>query len=182
VAACGNRPALDFLGTDLSNQDFGRRLELTDHEGRRRSLDDFRGKVVALSFGYTHCPDVCPTTLSDTAAALALLSPKDAARVQVLFVTVDPERDSAEMLKHYVPYFHPTFLGLRGSEAELAAVTKEFKVFRRKHVMPGANGYTVDHTAGSFVFDTTGKLRLLLPFAMSPQDMAHDLGLMLRGG
>lgn len=180
LAACGKSTVMDFRGTDISDENFGKRLALTDQDGVARTLDGFRGKLVVLFFGYTHCPDVCPTTLSDTAAALAMLTPEEAARVQVLFVTVDPERDSAEMLRKYVPYFHPSFLGLRGTPEQIAAVAKEFRIFYRKHALPGVTGYSVDHTAGSYVIDQDGRLRLLLPYAMPPADMAHDLRLLLR--
>lgn len=182
LAACSPGPQVAFRGTDISHERFGKRLDLVDHNGVRRGLGDFKGKVVVLFFGYVHCPDVCPTTLSDVAAAMRLLSPSEAKRVQVLFVTVDPARDSADLLKDYVPYFHESFLGLRGSEAEVAQAAKEFQVFYRRHSIPGANGYNVDHTAGSYVLDERGKLRLLLAFAMSPDDMAHDLRILLRDG
>jgi protein SCO1 len=182
LAACGSAQSPDFRGTDITGVDFGKHLELTDHHGQPRRLADFKGKLVVLFFGYTHCPDVCPTTLSDTASALRQLTPDEAARVQVLFVTVDPERDSVELLRQYVPYFNPTFLGLWGTPAQVSAAAKEFRVFYRKHQEPGVNGYTVDHTAGSYVLDAAGRLRLLLPFALPAEDMAHDLRLLLRAG
>ncbi len=179
LLGCSQVERPDFRGTDISDQPFGRELRLTDHNGQMRTLDDFRGKVVVLFFGYTHCPDVCPTTLSDTAQAFSLLTPDEAARIQVLFVTVDPERDTPEMLRQYVPYFHTSFLGLHGDAEEVAEVTREFRVFYRKHQLPGATGYTVDHTAGSYGIDARGRLRLLMPFGHSPEDMAHDLRLLL---
>ncbi|TNF55958.1 MAG: SCO family protein [Gammaproteobacteria bacterium] len=182
IAACSPAPKADFKGTDITGADFGRSLNLTDHNGVHRSLEDFRGKVVVLFFGYTHCPDVCPTTLSDVAMALRQLPPEQAARVQVLFVSVDPERDTAEMLSQYVPYFHPDFLGLLGSQDEVAAAAKEFRIVYRKHVEEGATGYLVDHTAGSYMLDAEGNLRLFLPFAQPAPDIAHDLGLLLAEG
>ncbi len=169
-----------FKATDISGAAFGRRLDLTDHNGVRRRLDDFRGKLIVLFFGYTHCPDVCPTTLSDVAAAMAMLTPEEAARVQVLFVTVDPERDQPDMLKQYVPYFHPTFLGLYGTPEEVAAAASEFRIHYRRHVEPGASDYLVDHTAGSYVLDQQARLRLFQPYAQPPADIAHDLRLLLR--
>ncbi len=175
LCGCGQTKQIDFRGTDISGAGFGRRLELTDHNGVRRTLADFRGKLVVLFFGYTHCPDVCPTTLADMAAAFALMPPAEAAQVQVLFVSVDPERDAPEILKEYVPYFHPSFLGLYGTPAEVAAAAREFRVHYRKHIEPGASDYLVDHTAGSFVLDRNGRLRLFLPFAQPPADIAHDL-------
>jgi len=179
-AACSPSPAPEFKGTDISGADFGRQLELTDHNGVRRSLEDFRGKLIVLFFGYTHCPDVCPTTLSDVAMAFRQMQPGEVARVQVLFVSVDPERDTPAMLKEYVPYFHPSFLGLYGSPGEVAAAAREFRIVYRKHVEPGATGYLVDHTAGSYVLDGRGRLRLFLPFAQPAPDIAHDLRLLLR--
>ena len=180
LAACSPIPNAEFKGTDITGVDFGRQLNLTDHNGVRRSLDDFRGKLIVLFFGYTHCPDVCPTTLADVAMALRQLPPESAARVQVLFVSVDPERDTPELLKAYVPYFDPAFLGLHGTPEEVAAAAKEFRIAYRKHVEPGAAGYLVDHTAGSYVLDGKGRLRLFLPFAQSAPDIAHDLDLLLK--
>jgi protein SCO1/2 len=180
LAACGPGKRTDFKATDITGGKFGRHLELTDHNGIKRSLSDFRGKVVVLFFGYTHCPDVCPTTLSDTASALNLMAPGDAKKVQVLFVTVDPERDTPDILKEYVPYFHPDFLGLYGSKAETAAAANEFRIYYSKHTEPGAIGYLVDHTAGSYVLDRAGHIRLFLPYGQSPANIAHDLTLLLR--
>jgi protein SCO1/2 len=177
--ACAPAKRTDFKATDITGADFGHKLELTDHNGVHRTLADFRGKVVVLFFGYTHCPDVCPTTLSDMATALKLLTPDEARQVQVLFVTVDPERDTAKMLREYVPYFYPTFLGLYGTPEETSAVAREFHIFYQKHAAPGPIGYLVDHTAGSYVFDRKGRLRLFLPYAQPPADIAHDLKLLL---
>jgi len=174
------RPA--FRGSDISGSNFGLSLTLTDHNGRAVTLDTFKGKLVVLFFGYTHCPDVCPTTLSDMAAAFKLMPEGAPDKVQVLFVTVDPERDTAEVLKAYVPYFHPTFLGLRGSPEQVAQAAKEFRIVYRRHVEPGADGYLVDHSAGSYVLDSQGRLRLYLPFGHTPQDIANDLLALLKAG
>jgi protein SCO1/2 len=179
LAACTPQPGPDFKGTDIHDADFGRALSLTDHNGVRRDLASFRGKILVLFFGYTHCPDVCPTTLSDVAAALRQLSPAEAAQVQVLFVSVDPERDTPDMLKQYVPYFHPDFLGLHGTPEEVASAAREFRIVYRKHVEEGATSYLVDHTAGSYLLDRQGKLRLFLPFAQPAPDIAHDIRLLL---
>lgn len=179
LLGCGPAQRSDFKATDITGADFGRRLELTDHNGVRRSLADFKGKLVVLFFGYTHCPDVCPTTLSDVAAAFRMMKPEEASQVQVLFVSVDPGRDTPDMLRQYVPYFHPSFLGLLGSEAEVATAAKEFRIHYRKHVEPGASDYLVDHTAGSYVLDRQGRLRLFQPFAQPAADIAHDLLLLL---
>jgi protein SCO1/2 len=180
VAACGPGQRADFKATDITGAEFGRGLELTDHNGVRHSLADFKGKLVVLFFGYTHCPDVCPTTLSDVANAFKLMKAEDAAQVQVLFVSVDPERDTPDLLKEYVPYFHPSFLGLHGTPEEIAHAAKEFRIHYRKHVEPGATDYLVDHTAGSYVLDRKGRLRLFQPYAQPSADIAHDLSLLLR--
>jgi protein SCO1/2 len=177
---CGPAKRSDFKATDITGADFGKKLELTDHNGNKRTLSDFRGKAVVLFFGYTQCPDVCPTTLADVAAAMKSMPPADAARVQVLFVSVDPERDTPDLLKQYVPYFHPSFLGLHGTPDEIAASAKEFRIHYRKHVDPEASGYLVDHTAGSYVLDAEGQIRLFQPYAQPPADIAHDLVLLLR--
>ncbi len=179
LSGCTPTPKPEFKGTDITGAGFGRRLDLTDHNGARRRLDDFRGKLVVLFFGYMHCPDVCPTTLADMAAALKMLTPEEAGQVQVLFVTVDPERDRPALLKQYVPFFHPGFLGLYGTPEEVAAAAREFKIHYRKQVEPGASGYLVDHTAGSYVLDKHSRLRLFQPFAQPAADIAHDLRLLL---
>ena len=135
-----------FQGIDVTGGDMGGELRLTGHDGKPRSLADFRGKVVVVSFGFTHCPDVCPTTLADLASAMKRLG-DDARRVQVLFVTVDPKRDTEELLRQYVPAFSADFIGLRGDAAATEKVTKDFRVYA--HERPGKDGaeYTVDHSA-----------------------------------
>lgn len=180
LLGCGGGETGKFKGTDITGAEFGRSLELTDHNGRHVNLDAFRGKLVVLFFGYTHCPDVCPTTLSDMAQALALMGPENATKVQVLFVSVDPERDTPDILKAYVPYFHKDFLGLYGTSEEVAKAANEFRVMYRKHVEPGASSYLVDHSAGSYVLDKGGRLRLYLPFGHRPEAIAHDLLILLK--
>lgn len=180
MAACA--PAPDYRGTDISRESFGGPLNLTDHNGVKRSLQDFRGKLVVLFFGYVHCPDVCPTTLSDMAAALQKLPPGTAAQVQVIFVSVDPERDTPAMLRKYVPYFNPAFLSMTGTPDEVAQAARDFRVVYKRHAQPGVEGYLVDHTAGSYVMDKQGRLRLFLPFALPPDAIAHDLALLLAEG
>lgn len=177
LAACGDR-APSFKSSDITGMQIGGDLALTDHTGKARKLSDFKGKVVVVFFGYTQCPDVCPTTLSEVAAAMKELGPK-AKDVQVLFVTVDPERDTQELLAQYVPAFDPSFLALRGSPAELETVAKQFKVFYQKNPTP-SGGYTMDHTAGSFVFDQQGRIRLLVSYGAGPRVFAHDLAQLLR--
>ncbi|MEW5892198.1 MAG: SCO family protein [Pseudomonadota bacterium] len=175
LTGCSQPSTPQFTGTDITGAPFGRQFSLTDHQGQPRRLEDFRGKAVAIFFGYTHCPDVCPTTLSDLKAAMQLLGPELAARVQVLFVTVDPERDTPEVLRQYVPYFHPSFLGLYGTPEQIAATAREFKVHYAKHTEAGAGDYLVDHTAATYVFDPEGRIRLFWPYGHPAADMAHDL-------
>lgn len=163
LAACGRSSAPDtFHATDISGVDWGRAFDLTDHAGRRRTLADFRGKAVMVFFGFTNCPDACPTALAEMAQVVDRLG-SDGARVQVLFITVDPARDTAEVLAKYVPAFHPSFIGLRGSVEDTARLAKDFKVhFQLNPGAPGADAqrYTVDHSTGIFVYDPAGKLRL----------------------
>ena len=179
LAACSPE-APKFRGTDITGADFGRQLALTGHDGKPRVLEDFRGKLVVLTFGYTHCPDICPTTLADIAAALKTLGP-DAARVQVLFITVDPERDPPELLAKYVPYFDPAVLGLWGDPAATQRVAKEFKIFYEKRPGAAPGAYTVDHSAQLYVIDPEGRLRLIERHERIAQDLAPDLRALLKG-
>jgi protein SCO1/2 len=169
-----------FVSTDLSMVDWGKDFRLTDHNGQARSLGDFKGKAVVLFFGYTQCPDVCPTTLSTMREAMTLLG-DDAKRVQVLFATVDPARDTQQLLAQYVPSFHPSFLGLYADERTIAAVAKDFKVFYAKSPGKTPETYSIDHSTGSFAFDPQGKLRLLLRHGETPANVAADLKLLLAG-
>lgn len=178
LAACSSS-APSFRSADITGADYGRELLLNDQDGRPRSLADFKGKAVVVFFGYTHCPDVCPTTLMEIKQAMAELG-EDARRVQVLFVSVDPERDTPEVLAKYVPSFDPTFIGLSGDPQAVAKAAKDFKVFYQKTPGKAPGTYTVDHTAGIYVFDPQGRLRL---FARpgKPGDLAADLKTLLRG-
>lgn len=178
--ACGRNAPPAFRATDISGADFGHSLALTDHNGQPRQLADFRGKAVVLFFGYTSCPDVCPTTLARYADVMKALGPK-AERVQVLFVTLDPERDSLQRLKDFVPWFHPAFLGLRGDPAETEQVAKEFRIFSARKEVGGGLGYVLDHSAGSYVFDPAGRLRLYQRDTASVAEMAEDLRRLLAG-
>ena len=173
LAACGER-AGPFKATDITGANIGGDFSMSDHTGKPRKLSDFKGKVVVLFFGYTQCPDVCPTTLAEVAAAMKELGSK-ANDVQVLFVTVDPERDTPELLAQYVPAFNPSFVALRGNQAELETVAKLFKVFYAKVPSASGGGYTMDHTAGSFVFDKQGRIRLLVSYGAGAGVFAHDL-------
>ena len=178
LASCGpERAAQKFELTDVTGAPFGKKLELTDHNGRRRTLDDFKGKVVVLFFGFTHCPDACPTTLAELATVARELGP-DAQRMQVLVVTVDPERDTPEVLRQYVPSFNPAFLGLSGTAEETAAAAKEFKVYFQKQPQPGGS-YTMDHSAGTFVLDKAGRLRLFGRYGAGTKALLHDIRILL---
>jgi protein SCO1 len=180
LAACDKvfAPKSPFQGIDITGSQIGGELKLLDPNGKPRTLADFRGKVVVVVFGYTQCPDVCPTTLADLASAVKKLGP-DGARVQVLFVTVDPRRDTAELLRQYVPAFHPDFLGLRGDAAATSQVTKDFHVYVQERAGKTADGYTVDHSAQTFAFDREGRLRLVFGYGMAPEVMASDLRILL---
>jgi protein SCO1/2 len=167
-----------FHGVDVTGAPIGGELRLFDHDGKPRSLADFRGKVVVVSFGFTHCPDVCPTTLADFASARKRLGP-DAERVQVLFVTLDPARDSLKLLRDYVPAFDPTFIGLRGDEAATDKVTRDFKVYAHKRDGKTPGDYSIDHSAQSFVFDAQGRIRLVIGYGLEPEKIASDLRLVL---
>jgi len=163
-----------FVATDITGADFAQTLNLTDHTGKPRTLIDFKGKVVALFFGYTHCPDVCPTTMFDLKQTMKLLGPH-ADEVQVLFVTLDPERDTQEVLAQFVPSFDNRFIGLRGNEQETAITTTTFKIYAKKVEAQGTGGYTVDHSAGMYVFDKEGKIRLYIEYGQKPADIANDI-------
>jgi len=179
LAGC-EKPRLPspFHASDVSAMFTQADFRLTDHSGKTRTLADFRGKAVALFFGYTHCPDVCPTTLADLAQMMQLLG-NDAGRVQVLFITVDPERDTPEMLAQYVPAFHPSFLGLHGDAQATAQAAKAFYVGYQKQ--PTSSGYNVDHSLGTFLVDPKGRVRLRAPHAQRAEWFADDIRLLLGG-
>lgn len=168
-----------FNNTDLTGLDYAKDFALTDHNGKPRTLADFKGKAVVIFFGYTQCPDVCPTTMAEMASVMKLLGP-DADKVQVLFVTLDPERDTQALLASYVPNFDKRFLGLYGDAAATAKVAKEFKVFYQKVAGKTPGSYTVDHTAGSYVFDPQGRIRLFLRHGQGAEPVAHDLKILLK--
>lgn len=170
-----------FHGVDITGADYGRKLELTDAEGKPRTLADFKGKVSVVFFGYTQCPDVCPTTMAELAAIKRAMG-KDGDRVQGIFVTVDPERDTPEVLKAYLAAFDPSFVALRGTPEQTADAAREFKVFFAK--VPGKTdaSYTVDHTAGSYVIDAEGRLRLFERYGAPSQDLQSDLETLVKEG
>jgi protein SCO1 len=175
LAGCDKlAPKAAFENTDVTGLDYARGFSLTDHNGKPRTLADFKGKVVLLFFGYTQCPDVCPTTMAEMASVMKELGPA-ASQVQVLFVTLDPERDTPALLASYVPQFDKRFLGLYGSSADTAKVAKEFKVFYTKVPGSSPDTYSIDHTAGTYVFDRDGKLRLFVRHGQGPAPLVHDI-------
>jgi len=181
AALVGCQPAPQapvFQATDITGAAFARDFKLTDHNGQPRTLASFKGKAVAMFFGYTHCPDVCPTTLADFAAALQQLGPL-AERVQVIFVTVDPERDTPALLKQFVPAFNPSFLGMAIDAATLKQLAHEYKVVYQKSSVKAADDYLIDHNTGAYVYDPQGQLRLLMPYGSSAEAIAADLKVLL---
>jgi protein SCO1/2 len=176
LAGCrGDAPK--FNGTDLTGAGWGRDFSLQDPDGRTRTLADFRGEYVLLFFGYTHCPDVCPTTLTRAVEMKKKLG-ADGARVQVIFVTVDPERDTAALLREYTAAFDPTFLGLRADAEGTKRTAAEFKVFYEK--VPAGSSYTINHSAMTYVFDSRGRLRLGLNYTQSADEIAADLRALMK--
>ena len=192
LAGCSDKPGADsgqmmltpaatpFKNTDVTGLGYARDFALKDQDGKPRSLADFKGKAVVIFFGYTHCPDVCPTTMAEMAEVMKQLGP-DADRVQVLFVTLDPERDTPALLKQYVPAFDPRFIGLWGDTDATAKVAKEFRVFYQKVPGKDAGSYTLDHTAASYVFDPQGRVRLFVRHGQGPEPIVHDLKMLLAG-
>ncbi|MEO8133550.1 MAG: SCO family protein [Betaproteobacteria bacterium] len=181
LTGCGNPSRAVFKATDVTGAPWGRQLHLIDHTGKPSSLPDFKGKVIVVFFGYTQCPDVCPTTL----AALREVREKlgaDGARLQVLFVTLDPDRDTQQVLSQYVPAFHPDFLGLYGDAEATAQAAKEFKVFFSKNPGTKPSSYTIDHSAGVFIFDPQGRLRLFGTQGYSVDSYLHDIRMLLAEG
>ena len=179
LSACFEKQA-SFVSVDVTGADYAKDFALPDQNGQQRSLKDFAGKIVVVFFGYTQCPDVCPTTMSELAEIRKLLG-ADGARIQALFVTVDPERDTPEVLKAYMTNFDPSFLALRPRSSEqLAALAKDFKVYYKKVEGRTPTSYTMDHSAGSYVFDTKGKLRLFTRYGSGAAALAGDLRQLLK--
>ncbi len=177
VAGCGSKPT-QFESVDITGADYAHDFHLTDATGRPRSLADYRGKVVLLFFGYTQCPDVCPTTMADLKTVMQTLG-TESDRVQVLFVTLDPDRDTGALLAQYVPGFDPRFVGLRGDDAATAQAAKDFKVFYQKVAGTTPGSYTLDHSAGTYVFDPSGRIRLYVRPGEGPAAIAHDVKMLL---
>ena len=179
LTACSPKP--EFKNIDITGSTaFGKDFSLLDPDGKVRTLADFKGKVVVMFFGYTQCPDICPTTLTEMQQVMTIFGPQSD-KVQVLFVTVDPERDTAAILKQYVPAFDPRFLGLRPTDdAALEKIGKDFKIYYKKVPGNSPGSYTMDHTAGSYAFDPDGRLRLYIKHAQGPETLAHDLKELLK--
>lgn len=168
----------EFRGVDISEVDYARDFPLPDHNGQPRSIKDFSGKVVVVFFGYTQCPDVCPTTMQEMAEVKRMLG-KDGDRLQAIFVTVDPERDTADMLKAYMGNFDPSFLALRGTPEQTAAVAKDFKIYYKKVDGKTPTSYTMDHSAGSYIYDTQGRLRVYYRYGSGVEALAADVRTLL---
>lgn len=173
-------PAGGFHSVDITGVDYAQGLALPDVDGKPRSLAEFKGKVVVVFFGYVHCPDVCPTTLAELAEIKRQLG-ADGQRLQAVFVTLDPERDTAAMLKAYVQGFDPQFVALRGTPQQVADAAKSFKVFHQRVKGSTPDGYLVDHTAGSYVFDPQGRVRLFARYGMPVADLTADVRKLLAG-
>ncbi len=168
-----------FASIDLTGANYARDFALTDHNGQPKSLKDFAGKVVVIFFGYVQCPDVCPTSMTEMAEAKKLLG-KDGERLQGLFITVDPERDTPAVLKSYMAAFDPTFLALYTTPEKTAALAKEYKIYYRKVNGPSATSYSIDHSAGNYVYDPQGRLRLYTRYGSGAAVLAADIKLLLQ--
>ena len=179
LAACSEAKP-QFSAIDITGADYARDFQLTDHNGQPRSLKDFQGKVVVMFFGFTQCPDVCPTSMAELAEVKKLLG-KDGERLQGLFVTVDPERDTPELLKNYMANFDSSFLALRGTPEQLAAMAKDFKLYYKKVEGKTPSSYTMDHSAASYVYDPQGRLRLYTRYGSGAPSLAADIRLLLQG-
>ncbi|MBE2262368.1 MAG: SCO family protein [Burkholderiaceae bacterium] len=178
LSACSQAKP-QFKGVDLTGADYAKDFQLADHNGQVRSLKDFRGKLVIVFFGYTQCPDVCPTSMAELAEVKKLLG-KDGDKLQGIFITVDPERDTPELLKAYMANFDPTFLALRPTPEQLAALAKDFKVYYKRSEGQTPTSYTMDHSAGSYTYDTQGRLRLYNRYGMGAAPLADDARLLLK--
>lgn len=178
VACAPGKPA--FKGVDITGADYARDFALNDQHGQTRTMRDFAGKVVVVFFGYTQCPDVCPTTLQELQQVRTLLG-ADGEKLQAVFITVDPERDTSELLKAYMANFDPSFVALRPTPEQLQPLLKDFKIYARKVDGKTATSYTMDHSAQSYIYDPQGRLRLYSRYGSGPQAMADDLRLLLKG-
>ena len=174
LVSCQNSNQQTFVGTDISSVRMDTAFSLKDFNGRIRTLEDFKGKVVVLFFGFTHCPDICPTTLTDLKKTMVLLKDK-ASAVQVIFITLDPARDTEEVLKKFIPTFNSSFLGLTGTESDIDKVANQLKIFNKKVNDGSKAGYTIDHSAGLYVIDKKGSIKLHISNGQKPEELASDL-------
>ena len=174
LVSCQNSNQQTFVGTDISSARMDTAFSLKDFNGRIRTLEDFKGKVVVLFFGFTHCPDICPTTLTDLKKTMVLLKDK-ASAVQVIFITLDPARDTEDVLKKFIPTFNSSFLGLTGTESDIDKVANQLKIFNKKVNDGSKAGYTIDHSAGLYVIDKKGSIKLHISNGQKPEDLASDL-------
>ncbi len=178
LLACSDRQE-SFTSIDVTGAEYARNFELTDHNGQLRRLSDFAGKVVVMFFGYTQCPDVCPTTLSELTAVKKMLG-ANGEKLQVLFVTLDPQRDTPDVLEPYMLNFDPSFLALGSTPEKLTELAKEYKIYFKKVEGKTASSYTIDHSAGSYVYDTKGRLRLFMRYGTGATALAHDIQMLLK--
>ncbi len=178
-AGCTEQAAPSFKAVDITGADYARDFALTDHNGQARTLADFRGRVVVMFFGFTQCPDVCPTAMAEMAQVKKALGP-DGERLQVLFVSVDPERDTPEILKAYMSNFDPSFLALTTTPDRLSALAKDFKVYYKKVDGKTPGSYTMDHSAGSFVYDPQGRIRLYTRYGSGAEALLSDIRVLLK--
>ena len=180
LSACGETK-VPFTGIDITGADYATGFSLTDHDGQPRTLADFKGKAVVIFFGFTQCPDVCPTSMTEMAQAKQLLG-ADGDRLQGLFISIDPERDTPEIMKAYMAAFDPSFLALYAKPEELPEVAKSFKIYYKKVVGSSPETYTMDHSAGSYVYDPQGRVRLYHRYGTGAQALADDVKRLLAGG
>ncbi len=178
ITACSPQQPV-FSSIDVTGADYAKGFELTDHNGQVRHLTDFAGKVVVLFFGYTQCPDVCPTSMAELAEVKKALG-KDGDRLQGLFVTVDPERDTPALLKNYMSNFDPTFLALYTTPDKLIELAKDYKIYFKKVEGKSPTSYSMDHSAGSYVYDAKGQLRLFTRYGSGPKPLTEDIRLLLK--
>lgn len=181
ISLCGCKQpeaAQSFKSTNVTGIDSGKDFRLTDHLGKQRTLSDFKGKIVVLFFGYTHCPEACPNTLVELARVMKQLGP-DADKVQVLFITLDPERDTQALLAQFVPSFNPKFIGLYGTPAQIAETAKEYRLFYSKEPGKSPGNYTLDHSVGTYIYDQSGRLRLHAAYGQGVDALVHDIKLLL---
>jgi protein SCO1/2 len=172
IVSCMNTSETNFNGSDITQANLNPNFELTDHTGNKKSLIDFQGKVVALFFGFTHCPDICPTTMQELKLVKARLGDQHN-NFQVLFITLDPERDTVEILKEYIPSFDSSFIGLTGNKVDIVNITRQYKVYAQK--VGDGGDYTIDHSSGIYIIDKEGKIRVRHPYGATPLSIAEDI-------